>query len=64
MVGIEYGITDRILFGSDFPVMTPQEAVNSFKNINDWGNGIKLPRIPEKLINDILYNRPFELLGL
>ena len=64
MVGIEYGITDRILFGSDFPVMTPQEAVNSFKNINDWGNGIKLPRIPEKLINDILYHRPFELLGL
>jgi len=64
MIGIEYGITDRILFGSDFPVMTPQEAIDAFKNINNWGNGIKLLPIPEELINNIPYNRPFELLGL
>jgi len=64
MIGIEYGITDRILFGSDFPVATTKEAVDAFKNINNWGDGIKLPPIPQELINDILYNRPFELLGL
>ncbi|MFQ5872334.1 MAG: amidohydrolase family protein [Dehalococcoidia bacterium] len=62
-VAIEYQVTDRILFGSDFPVMTTREAVNAFKNINDWGGGVKLPAIPEELINEILYHRPFELLG-
>ena len=63
MVGIEYGIADRILFGSDFPVLTTKEAMDAFKSINDWGDGVRLPPIPEELINDILYNRPFELLG-
>ena len=62
-VAIEYGVTDRILFGSDFPVMTTKEAVNAFGSINDWGNGITLPPIPEELINEIIYHRPFELLG-
>jgi len=62
-VAIEYKVTDRILFGSDFPVMTPKEAGRAFKGMNDWGDGIKLPPIPEDLIDEILYQRPFELLG-
>ena len=62
MVAIEYKVTDRILFGSDFPVMTTMNAVNAFKNINDWGEGINLPKIPPDLIDEIIYNRPFDLL--
>ena len=62
MVAIEYKVTDRILFGSDFPVMTTMDAVNAFKNINDWGEGINLPKIPPDLIDEIIYNRPFGLL--
>ena len=62
MVAIEYKVTDRILFGSDFPVMTTMDAVNAFKNINDWGEGINLPKIPLDLIDEIIYNRPFDLL--
>ena len=62
MVAIEYKVTDRILFGSDFPVMTTMDAVNAFKNINDWGEGINLPKIPPDLIDEIIYNRPFDLL--
>ena len=62
MVAIEYKVTDRILFGSDFPVMTTMDAVNAFKNINDWGDGINLPKIPPDLIDEIIYNRPFDLL--
>ena len=48
LVAIEYKVTDRILFGSDFPVMTTMDAVNAFKNINDWGEGINLPKIPSR----------------
>ena len=62
LVAMEYKVTDRILFGSDFPVMTTVEAANAFKNINDWGEGINLPKIPSDLIDEIIYNRPFDLL--
>ena len=62
LVAIEYKVTDRILFGSDFPVMTTMDAVNAFKNINDWGEGINLPKVPPDLIDEIIYNRPFDLL--
>ncbi len=44
-VAIEYKVTDRLLFGSDFPVMTTREAVSEVKKINDWGAGVTLPRI-------------------
>lgn len=63
LIAIEYKVTDRILFGSDFPVVPPKEAVNAFKNINQWGEGVRLPPISEELIEEILYQRPFDLLG-
>lgn len=62
MTAIDYAVTDQILFGSDFPIQDTQAAVDSFRAINDWGPDVKLPRIPDTLIDDILYNRPFELL--
>ena len=52
-VAIEYKVTDRLLFGSDFPVMTTQASIDAFRSINDWGEGVTLPRIPEQLIDDI-----------
>jgi hypothetical protein len=63
-IAIEYKVTDRILFGSDFPVMTTCEAVETFKAINDWGDGIRLPPISPELIDEIIYQRPLDLLGL
>jgi predicted TIM-barrel fold metal-dependent hydrolase len=62
MLAIDYGVTDQILFGSDFPIQTPQAALGSFRALNDWGEGVSLPRIPDALIDDIVYRRPFELL--
>ena len=63
-VAIEYKVTDRILFGSDFPVMKPGLAADAFRNINDWGDGIKLPPIPADFIDEVLHNRPFSIMGL
>ena len=39
-------MTDRLLFGSDFPVMTTREAAAAFQAINDWGDGVRVPPIP------------------
>jgi len=55
--------TDRVLLGSDFPVKTPLECVTLFKKMNDWGDGVRLSLIPEQLIDDIIYRRPFALFG-
>jgi uncharacterized protein len=63
-IAIEYKVTDRILFGSDFPVMTTREAVDAFEAINDWGDGVRLPPIPRDLIHEIIYQRPLDLLQL
>jgi hypothetical protein len=32
--------------------------------MNDFGPGVSLPRVPEQVIDSILYERPFSLLGL
>ena len=62
MLAMEYKVTDQLLFGSDFPVQTTQDAIGSFRGINDWGDGVSLPRIPDEVVEDILFNRPFSLL--
>jgi predicted TIM-barrel fold metal-dependent hydrolase len=59
----EYKVTDRLLFGSDFPVMSSGAAAEAFRGINDFGEGVSLPRIPAEVIDGILYGRPFELFG-
>ncbi|MGE3371493.1 MAG: amidohydrolase family protein [Rhizobiaceae bacterium] len=61
MVAIEYRVTDRLLFGSDFPLRSTAEAMAEFRSLNDWGPDVRLPRIPNELIEDIITNRPLEL---
>ena len=64
MVAIEYRVADRLLFGSDFPVRRPAQAMADFRRINDWGGGTTMPRIPDELIESIMYERPLSMLGL
>jgi len=62
MLAMEYKVTDRLLFGSDFPVRPSLKAAEEFRGINEaWGEGVHLPRIPADLIEEIIMNRPFEL---
>ena len=64
MIATEYLVTDRLLFGSDFPVLSPAEAIARFRGINDWGAGASMPKIPEEVIESIIYERPLSLLGI
>ncbi len=61
MLALDYKVTDQLLFGSDFPVRTTAAALQEFRGINDWGEKVTLPRFPEEIIEDIIENRPFEL---
>ena len=64
MIAIEYKVADRLLFGSDFPVRTPAQAMDEFRRINDWGAGVAMPRIPEETIEAIMHERPLAMLGI
>src|SRR5262249_57495791 len=38
---IEYRVTDRLLFGSDFTDMKQRDAAADFRGIHDWGDGVR-----------------------
>lgn len=48
MLALDYKVTDKLLFGSDFPIQTTQEALDSFRDINNWGPGVTMPRFPTR----------------
>lgn len=56
---IDYGVTGQVLFGSDFPVQTTEEALRTFRDLPSFAPG--LPPIPSKLIEEIIEDRPLEL---
>ncbi|MFK7693176.1 amidohydrolase family protein [Paenibacillus sp. HJGM_3] len=61
---VEYGIEDKLLFGTDFPFFTVERTVESLRNINLAVDGTNLPRVPERVIEKILHKNTPELLGL
>lgn len=60
MRAIDYGVTGRILFGSDFPVQTTVEALETFRGLRT--KFPTMPEIPEAIIEDIITNRPLGLI--
>lgn len=50
----EYGIVDKILYGTDFPFATAEQTVGTLQRINEMTEGTKLPRVPETMIARIL----------
>ncbi len=55
----EYGITDKIFFGTDFPFARVDESVDGLLNINAQLEGTKLPRVSAETIDRILQSNPF-----
>ena len=55
MSALEYGVEHKLIFGSDFPSATPEQVVAGQKKINDIVEGTNLPRVPDEMIHNILY---------
>jgi uncharacterized protein len=51
----EYGVTHKLLFGSDFPNSSTADAIAGLRGVNDVVAGTTLPRVPEEVIEDILH---------
>jgi predicted TIM-barrel fold metal-dependent hydrolase len=60
VTAIEHGVIDRVLFGSDFPVITPSDAHKALGSLNRTLRG--MPPISEEVIDSLVYERPLTLL--
>ena len=60
----EYGVLDRLLFGSDYPFTTPQSSMDALRKVNDMAAGTNLPRIPENALEALIHRDSLDLLGL
>ena len=61
---MEWGVSHKLLFGSDYPLWTPQEAMQKMRRLNEPIEGTKLPRVPEDVIESIIQRDSLDLLGL
>lgn len=58
-MAMELNVTGRLLYGSDFPFVDPALSLQKLYNVCDLDMPLPIPR---SLIDDIVYNRPFELI--
>lgn len=58
-LAIEGHVTDRLVFGSDFPSFQPGDAARDLLAVADLAMPLPIPR---EVVEDILYHRPFDLL--
>jgi predicted TIM-barrel fold metal-dependent hydrolase len=63
-LAIEYGVTSKILFGTDWPFTTVQGTIDGLKAICRLPEGTGFPQIPAGLMDEIIYQNPLPKLLL
>lgn len=61
---VEYGASEKVLFGSDFPFTTTADSLRGVRGLNSIIAGSGLPIVPEEVIEGIINRNTLELLGL
>lgn len=51
----EYGVSHKLLLGSDFPSGTIDNVIDGLRHVNDPVEGTRLPRIPDEVIEAIIH---------
>ena len=64
VAAVEYGVQDKILFGTDYPFSTVERTLAGLRGINRLVEGTPLPRVPDEVIEAIIERPTLELLGL
>jgi len=60
----EWGVMDKLLYASDYPVATPEETIKGLLGVNAVLGGAPLPQVPLEAVEKIIYRDPLPLLGL
>jgi uncharacterized protein len=64
VMAMEYGVLDRLLFGTDYPFTTPASTIEALQRVNQMVEGTSLPRVPEHRIEELIHRDSLQLLGL
>ena len=60
----EYGVWDKLLFGTDYPFTTVNATIDGLRSLNRMTEGTALPRLDEGQIERLIYRDTLGLLGL
>ena len=60
----EYGVWDKVLFGSDYPFTTVTATIDGLRKLNGMLDGTALPRLDEGAIERLICRDSLKLLGL
>jgi len=60
----EYGVWDKVLFGTDFPFTTVNATVDGLRGLNAMLEGTALPRLNVEKIEELIFRESLGLLGL
>lgn len=60
----EYGVWDKLLFGSDFPFTTVNASIDGLRGLNRMLEGTALPRLNEAAIESLIHRDSLAILGL
>jgi predicted TIM-barrel fold metal-dependent hydrolase len=60
----EYGVWDKVLFGTDYPFTTVNATLDGLRALNRMLEGTALPRLDEAKIEALIARDTLALLGL
>ena len=60
----EYGVWDKLLFGTDYPFTTVNASIDGLRRLNDMTRGTGLPRLDERAIEAMIGRDALALLGI
>jgi predicted TIM-barrel fold metal-dependent hydrolase len=60
----QYGVIDKLLFGSDFPYTNATECIEALYSLNQMAQGTNLPLVPREALRGIVERDTLALLGL
>jgi microsomal dipeptidase-like Zn-dependent dipeptidase len=54
ITAMEYGVTHKLLLGSDFPSASVDQVIAGLRNINQVAQAPGMPQVPEKIMEMII----------
>lgn len=51
---VEYGVTDKLVLGSDFPAASSMATIRGLRAINKYARRTRMPNVPKTVIEDII----------
>jgi uncharacterized protein len=60
----EYGVLDKLLFGTDFPFTTPEATIDALRNLNRITEGTNLPTLSDDEVARLIESPTLDYLNL